>query len=249
MTDHHRILVTGAASGIGAAVCDAAERDGFAVAGLDRAGRPGGRGPAGAGGRFFTTADVTDAAAVRTAFAAAAEALGGPITGLVHCAGVYEPGGPTASLPAESWARTLAVNATGAFLVVREFGRRLIGAGVGGSAVLLSSMASRRGDRAAPAADYGASKGALESLARGLALEWGPAGIRVNVVRPGVIDTPMLKLKDDPEAAAAYLSGSVPLGRFGRASEVADACLFLAGDRASYITGAVLDVDGGVLAG
>ncbi|MFE7243147.1 SDR family NAD(P)-dependent oxidoreductase [Streptomyces sp. NPDC057580] len=249
MTSTRRLLITGAASGIGAAVRESALADGLSVAALDRVTPGATERPTHDAHSVAVTADVLDPAAVGAAFNLAEQRLDGPLTELVHCAGVYEPGTATAALPLETWTRTLAVNATGTFVVVQEFARRLIEAGLGGSAVLLSSMASQRGNQAAPGNDYGASKGAVEALARGLAQEWGPSGIRVNVVRPGVIDTPMLRMTDDPEQAARYLEQSVPLRRFGRASEVADACLYLVSNRASYITGAVLDVDGGVLTG
>jgi 3-oxoacyl-[acyl-carrier protein] reductase len=111
--------------------------------------------------------------------------------------------------------------------------------------VLLSSIAYSRGDTAEPAAHYAASKGAVVSLTRQLAVEWGTAGIRVNAVAPGVIATPMLRISDDPDRLATYLQTGVPLGRLGTAEEVAAACLFLLGDDAAYVSGAVLPVDGG----
>jgi len=143
------------------------------------------------------------------------------------------------------WDEVMAINVTGSMLVSQAAARQWAEAGVPGSVVLVSSIAHERGDRDEPGAHYAASKGAVVSLCRQLAVEWGPLGIRVNAVSPGVIDTPMLRLGDDPARMAAYLESAVPLGRLGRADEVAQACWFLASDLASYVSGAVLAVDGG----
>lgn len=140
----------------------------------------------------------------------------------------------------------LAVNARGTFVMAQAAGRAMLGGTEGGSIVLLTSVASDRGDHFEPGVHYSASKGAVISITRQLAVEWGPRGIRANAVSPGVIDTPMTTLTNHPVEAEAFL-GRVPLRRFGLAAEVAATCLFLAGPHASYITGAVLPVDGGML--
>jgi NAD(P)-dependent dehydrogenase (short-subunit alcohol dehydrogenase family) len=244
-----RLVVTGAASGIGGAVVRLALERGWAVAALDREPRrlqrTWGHSPV-----LTLAADVTDESAVAEAFVTAREHWGDEVTAVVHSAGLYQVEA-TVALSVSHWRQVLDVNATGSFLLARELGRR-VGAGVAvepagsrGSIVLLTSIAHERGDSHEPAAHYSASKGAVVSLTRQLAVEWGPTGIRVNAVSPGVIDTPMLRLRDDPARLDTHLRDGVPLGRLGLAEEVASACLFLVGDQATYITGAVLPVDGG----
>lgn len=143
--------------------------------------------------------------------------------------------------------RTFAINVRGSMLLARAVGRAALAAGTGASLVLLSSVAAERGEESEPAAAYAAGKGAVVSLTKQLAVEWGQHGIRVNAVMPGVIDTPMTTVIQDTEATAQFLN-SLPLRRVGTADEVARACMFLANDDSSFITGTVLPVDGGFLA-
>jgi len=229
MTDQ-RIIITGGASGIGKATAELAEGRGARVALVDRHAMP----------PDFRV-DVTDELAVIRAFKQACESWGDGPTAIIHAAGVYRIR-PTMELTVDEWSEVLVVNLTGALIVARA------AAGVmpeGGSIVLISSIAAERGDRHEPAAHYAASKGGITALARQLAVEWGSRGIRVNAVAPGVIDTPMLRLGDDPDRRDAYLTEAVPLGRLGRPEEVAEVCLFLASPAAAYITGAIIPVDGG----
>ena len=237
------LLVTGAASGIGQAVARLAVEAGWDVTAVDRDAErlpPEWTGTA----VLPQVCDVTDELGVGRAFDAAADHWGRAPTALVHAAGLYRIE-PTTSLPLAEWREVLDVNATGSFVLARELARRTADAEESASIVLLTSIAHERGDTHEPAAHYSASKGAVVSLTRQLAVEWGHLGIRVNAVSPGVIDTPMLRLRDDPDRMAAHLRDGVPLARLGTADEVASACLFLAGDRSSYITGVVLPVDGG----
>ena len=119
----------------------------------------------------------------------------------------------------------------------------MLDAGVPGAVVNISSMAAPLG-AAGEFVDYAASKGAIESMTLGLARELGPMGIRVNAVRPGLIDTDMQAASGDPDRAARLVS-SVPLGRVGTAAEVAEAVVWLLSDAASYVTGAIIPVSGG----
>lgn len=234
-----RILVTGAASGIGEAVARLALTRGAHVALVDRANPTVGVGDARA---VTLTADITRREDVELAMDAACTAWGAPPTSVVHAAGIYRIA-ETVALTLEEWSEVLTVNLTGSLLVAACAARAM--SREGGSIVLLSSIAAERGDRHEPAAHYSASKGGVSSLARQLAVEWGSRGIRVNAVAPGVIATPMLRLADDATALEDYLNSSVPLQRLGAPEEVAEGCLFLASPAASYITGAILAVDGG----
>jgi NAD(P)-dependent dehydrogenase (short-subunit alcohol dehydrogenase family) len=235
-----RLVVTGAASGIGAAVVAHAVADGWDVAQIDRSFRDGGE----VDGRY--AADVVDEREVGDAVAAITSAWVAPPDALVHCAGVYRVAA-SVGVDGTAWDEVLGINARGSFLVARTVVATMLAAGNAGAVVLLGSVASSRGDAGEPSAAYAASKGAVSSLARQLAVEWGPAGIRVNAVVPGVIDTPMTTIVDDADATAALME-RLPMRRLGRADEVAAACMFLVGPHSSYITGTEIVVDGGYLA-
>lgn len=242
---YQRILVTGAASGIGQAVALTAVARGLDVFAVDR--------DVDALHRMQTesavlhcAADVTDEQSVAEAFDRSVQVWGRAPDAVVHAAGQYEID-DAAELGPDDWNRVFTVNATGSFLVARSFGRSVLASSTRGSLVLISSIAAKRGDGEEPAAHYCASKAAIEALTRQLAVEWGPRGVRVNCVSPGLIATPMLRVQDDPERAHAA-TGRLPLRRIGEPDEVAHACLFLAGAEASYISGVTLTVDGGLTA-
>ena len=238
-----RALVTGGASGIGLACAQHIRARGGSVALLDRDAEALEKAAAGleASG---VLCDVADAEAVPRAVSDAAAALGGSIDVLVNAAGVYRIA-PAVDLGVSEWDRVLEVNLRGSFLVAQAVARALIDARRGGSIVNLASTAALRADATEPAAHYNASKAGIVSLTQQLAVEWAPHGIRVNAVCPGVIDTPMLRMTDDREAAEAYLRSGVPLQRLGAPHEVAACVAFLASDRASYVTGIAVPVDGG----
>ena len=151
--------------------------------------------------------------------------------------------GPLVTLSVEDWNAVLAVNLTGTFLVSRAAARRMAEAG-GGSIVNISSV---NGIAAAPnAGAYTSTKAAILMLTEQMALEWGSSGVRVNAVAPGLILAGMSDpIYADPEIRQLR-QGKVPLGTLGTADDVAEAVLFLASDKAAYITGQTLAVDGGL---
>jgi NAD(P)-dependent dehydrogenase (short-subunit alcohol dehydrogenase family) len=242
-----RALVTGGASGIGLATGRLLRERGAEVALLDARAEPLRAAAASVGAAAALTVDVRDEAAVEAALDDASSALDGPPDLVVTAAGIYRIG-PLLSTSVEDWEETLAINLRGTFLAARAAARRLAAEGLPGAMVTIASIAAFEADTAEPAAAYCASKAGVLSVTRQMAAEWAPLGIRVNAVCPGVIDTPMLRLMDDPHAGRAYLEQAVPLGRLGKATEVAAAIAFLLSDEASYMTGAAIPVEGGSLA-
>lgn len=229
-------LVTGAASGIGAAIAARLRAAGARVAGLDL-GRAGGT-------DLALVADLRSDAAVNAA-ADRVEAELGPVDVIVHAAAASVPGGVLDTDPAH-YADLYDVNVIGAVRLLRRLvpGMRERGRG---SILLLSSINARF---ATPTlAAYAASKAALESLTRTAAVELAPAGIRVNAIAPASIDTQLLRgsfeSHADPAAARAENVLRHPLGRLGAPEEVAELALFLVSDRAAWITGGVHPIDGG----
>ena len=232
-------VVTGAASGIGAATAERLAAEGAAVVLADVAADRGEAVAAGIreqGGRaVFVRADVSDPGDWER-IVAAAHAYG-PVAVLVSNAYMVDVT-PAHEMSVESWERQLAVNLTGGFLGFKALLPDL--RGTRGAAVLTSSVHAHKGIPGHPA--YAASKGALLSLSGQLAVEYGPE-VRVNAVLPG----PILTAAWDrvPEEARARSVAETAAGRFGRPEEVAAAIAFLASDEASYITGSNLLVDGG----
>jgi NAD(P)-dependent dehydrogenase (short-subunit alcohol dehydrogenase family) len=189
-------------------------------------------------------ADVSREADVLVLFAAVDSRLG-PLRALVNNAGIVDRPAPVRELSAERIERMLRVNVLSAFLCAREAVRRMStdSGGTGGVIVNVSSRAAVLGS-AGEYVDYAASKAAVDTLTIGLAAEVAQWGIRVNGVRPGVIDTEIHASGGQPDRAER-LSDRIPMRRPGRPEEIADAILWLLSDRASYMTGAIVDVGGG----
>lgn len=190
-------------------------------------------------------ADVARAEEVSAAFDAVEQALG-PVRGVVGNAGIVAKAGDLADTTPERLARMVEVNVLGSLLVARESARRLSTkhGGSGGSVVLVSSGASRRGSPH-EWVDYAATKGAVDTLTIGLSKELAAEGVRVNCVRPGLIDTEIHAASGIPDRMQKW-EKVVPMQRAGTAAEVAAAIVWLLGDASPYTTGAILDVGGGV---
>ncbi|MCA0436807.1 MAG: SDR family oxidoreductase [Actinobacteria bacterium] len=186
--------------------------------------------------------DVADPEQVAALFTAADTF--GPLVGLVNNAGILERQSGFEAIDAARWQRILAVNVVGLAMCCREAVRRMREHDLPGRAIVnLSSMAAVLGG-AGQYVDYAASKGAVDTLTRGLALEVAPLGIRVSAVRPGIIATDIHASGGDPDRAAR-LGPDLPMGRAGTPEEVAAAITWLLSPDAAYITGTTLDVSGG----
>jgi len=240
-------LVTGASRGIGAAVAALAAARGYAVCvnyASDRAAAESVvAGVEALGGTARAVrADVASEADVLALFRAGAEL--GPITLVVNNAATAAGYGPLADLDAAATLRMLEVNVLGTILCCREAVRSMATSrgGAGGCIVNISSGAARHGG-ATEWVDYAASKGAIDTLTMGLAREVASEGIRVNCVRPGLVDTDFNL--HAPAGRAERITPSIPMGRIGTPAEIADAVLWLASPGASFTTGAILDVSGG----
>lgn len=237
------VMVTGGARGIGRATVDAAVARGWRVSVLDLS--HDGDLPAGV---VFRECDVRD----RTQVAAAVSdvrARWDRIDGLHANAGVPD-WEPFLELSAETYARTMSVNVEGMFVVAQQVGA-VMAQQRAGSIVLTSSVRSLRSDPLHAA--YSASKGATNALVAALATELGPMGIRVNGVLPGAIITPMQQVAADlfhggsMTQLTAAIAARIPLGRQGEPREVGEVVAFLLSDAASYVHGALVPVDGGLL--
>src|SRR5579863_7891995 len=235
-------LVTGAARGIGLAVAKRLLADGFCVALLDIEGECLAKSVAALARPDDTlalTCDVADASQVASAFAAI-ERRFGRLDVLVNNAGVAVFA-PLMETSKGDWSRVIEVNLTGPFLCTKEAVPLMQRHG-GGAIVNLTSISGLRASTLRSA--YGTSKAALAHLTKQLAVELGELGIRVNGVAPGPVDTAMAKAVHSPEIRADY-HDAIPLNRYGLEEELAEAVFFLCSDRASYITGQILAVDGG----
>ncbi|MCU1581185.1 MAG: 3-oxoacyl-ACP reductase [Microbacteriaceae bacterium] len=232
MTTPRTVLVTGGNRGIGFAIAEEFVALGHRVAVTARTGE----GPVGS---LTVRADVTDAASIDAAFTTI-EADLGPVEVVVANAGITRDM-LLLRMTEEDFVSVIDTNLTGAFRVVKRASKSMLKARFG-RVILVSSVVGMLGS--AGQVNYAASKSGLIGLARSLTRELGSRGITANVVAPGFIETEMTA--ELPETQQAEYKKSIPAGRFARATEVAKVITWLAGDDSSYISGAVIPVDGGL---
>lgn len=244
MTEKKRIVaITGAGDGIGWATAQVFAGHGYRVALLDvnvdgastRAAELG-------DGHAGIRCDVSKEADVRAAFGAIAEQFG-DLDVLVNNAGIGSPHLPTSQQTVESFERILSIHLTGTFLCSRE-AFSVMATRQAGSIVNISSIAGLSGLPRRNA--YGAAKAGIAAMTRSMACEWASMGIRVNAVAPGFVATALVKkLEADGFVDKPRLQRRIPMGRLAEPKEIAEAIYFLGSATASYVTGAVLSVDGG----
>ena len=227
-----RVAIITGGGAIGGAIARRLHDEGAAVHVLDVQ-------PSSVPGTGFHLVDAGNEAEVDAAFSAIGKSAG-RIDYLICCAGIYRPA-PFLDLRLEDWQKTLQINLTGCFLCCRA-ALRFMRPQSFGRIVMFSSMIARTG--AVNSADYAASKGGVLGLARSLAIESAAEGIRVNTISPTITDTPMPRaILTDEEIESKKLQ--IPLGRIGSAADMAEACMFLLSDDASYVLGQDLRVNGG----
>jgi NAD(P)-dependent dehydrogenase (short-subunit alcohol dehydrogenase family) len=237
-------IITGGGSGIGRASAELFAREGAKVVVADfneKAGQEAVAAIRQAGGEaIFVPVDVSDSAQVQRLVDTTLQAYGG-IDILVNNAGILLFG-TALDTSLQDWERVIAINLTGTFLVSKAVLPHMIARG-GGSIVNLTSSTGAH-DAAANTVAYVTSKGGVALLTRAMAIDHAKHNVRVNAVAPGPTDTPMLRDAMSPEQLDAF-AATFPMGRLGRPEELARAILFLASDEASFVTGAILAVDGG----
>jgi NAD(P)-dependent dehydrogenase (short-subunit alcohol dehydrogenase family) len=240
-------VITGAAGGIGREAALLFSEEGAQVCVADVDAEHGEQTAAECAEGFFQQVDVTDSESVRALYAAAAERYGG-VDVLYNNAGIM-PADDASILDTglDAWNRVQAVNSTGVFLCCKHGIPQLLERG-GGSVINVASFVALLGAATSQIA-YTASKGAVLSMSRELAVEFARRGVRVNALCPGPVETPLLmRLFGDDPAAFERRRVHLPMGRLAQAREIASAALFLASDESSYVNGATFTVDGGITA-
>lgn len=243
-------VISGAASkrGIGRATAELFAENGARVAILDIDAEAASEAastlaPVEHGNHIGLGCDVTDRASCKSAAQAAIRVFG-TVDVLINNAGVTQPV-KTLEISDEDWRRVVAVNMTGVLNLSQSFIPNMRDNG-GGSIACMSSVSAQRGGGIFGGPHYSAAKAGVLGLAKAMAREFGPAGIRVNSVTPGLIQTDITGGKLTEEMRADIIRG-IPLNRLGEARDVANIYLFLASDLSAYVTGAVIDVNGGML--
>ena len=246
--DGEAALVTGAGSGLGRIAAMALAGAGARVAVTDvdaDAAHAVAADIAAAGGHAQAHhLDVSDRKQVIEVIDRTADAFGG-LHVLVNNAGITRRG-PAETMPDEDWDAVVEVNLTAQFMCARAAARHMLAQG-DGRIITIASIVGLRGNQIFPHVAYQATKGALVNLTRGLAVEWGGRGIRVNAIAPTFFKTNFgVQLRNDPDFVAT-IEARTPLGRFGEPEELAGGILFLAGKASSMVTGHTLAIDGGWL--
>lgn len=241
------VFVTGGGSGIGAEMARLLGQRGARVMvtdlNADAAETIAGQITAAGGIARAAGVDVTDPAAICTVMEATKAVFGG-LDGAVNNAGIATPAIPVADLPIDEWNRQIAVNLTGVFLSMQAQLQVMLQQDRGGSIVNISSIVGLVGVQ--HRAGYAAAKHGVVGLTKTAALDHAGHGVRVNAVAPGYVDTPLLAGRTPSERAE--IASRHPMNRMATPSEIAEAALFLLGDRAAFITGTVLSADGGYTA-
>ena len=236
----HRILVTGGAGGIGLETARLLLEAGAKVVLNDISEESLEKACAEIGAAGALTANVADEDAVKSLIDDTLDLLGG-LDGVVNNAGVFEPIKGTRRQTLDDWRRVIDVNLQGVFLMSREASRHMA---PGSSFVNMASVAGLGGFGASNG--YGVSKAGIVMMTKTMACDFARYGIRVNAVAPGVIEAPMASAIFDKVAIGSDVyTRRIPMGRLGKQEEIGNAVLFLLSDRASYITGITLPVDGG----
>ena len=244
--DGKGIMITGAASGIGRATAAEAAAEGARLLLCDVNDEQG-EAVAGELGGSYRHCDVTDEDSVQAAVAAAVDQLGG-LDGAFNCAGILAAIGNTGEVPLSEWQKVIDVDLNGVFLCTKHQIQTMAEQGSGS----ILNMASAAGLIGWPAAGaYVAAKHGVVGLSKSAALEYAEAGVRVNSICPSYVLTPMVEkdlfedtLGNDEEAIAAARANH-PIGRFAEPQEIANAAVWLLSDKASFVTGAAISVDGG----
>ena len=235
-------LVTGGGSGIGRAVCQVMAREGARIVSADINETSAKETAALLGGsdHVGVPLDVTSEESVTAVVQGVVDKYGTPASCVVNCAGITSDGF-IKDMSVETFMRVVDVNLKGTFLITKLASNAMIDAKVGGSIVNIASIVGKGGNIGQ--GNYAASKAGVEGFTRTAAKELGRKGIRCNAILPGFIDTPMVAAV--PEKVMKLLVPLIVLGRAGRPEEVAELAAFLASDRASYMTGASVEVTGG----